>query len=73
MRAMSSGAPVTLDLMQVLAERGHQAPLFILATARPEFRSAWGLCSHHCVISLSPHSTAPASRRWSATSPRAIR
>ena len=51
---MSSGAPVTLDLMQVLAERGHQAPLFILATARPEFRPAWSLRSHHSVISLRP-------------------
>ncbi|MBV8106344.1 MAG: hypothetical protein JO223_17285, partial [Hyphomicrobiales bacterium] len=31
-----------------------QAPLFILATARPEFRSPWSLRSHHSVISLSP-------------------
>ena len=46
--------PTTLDLMQVLAERGHQAPLFILATARPEFRPAWSLRSHHSVISLRP-------------------
>jgi class 3 adenylate cyclase len=30
--------PTTLDLMQDLAERGAQAPLLILATARPEFR-----------------------------------
>jgi predicted ATPase len=46
--------PTSLDLMARLAERGAQAPLFIIATARPEFRSAWGLCSHHSVISLSP-------------------
>jgi class 3 adenylate cyclase/tetratricopeptide (TPR) repeat protein len=46
--------PTSLDLMQALAERGHQAPLFILATARPEFRPAWSLRSHHSVISLSP-------------------
>ena len=46
--------PTSLDLMQALAERGHLAPLFILATARPEFRPAWSLRSHHSVISLSP-------------------
>jgi tetratricopeptide (TPR) repeat protein len=46
--------PTSLDLMARLAERGGQAPLFIIATARPEFRSAWGLCSHHSVISLNP-------------------
>ena len=46
--------PTSLDLMQALAERGAQAPLFILATARPEFRPPWSLRSHHRVISLSP-------------------
>src|SRR4029077_13014741 len=46
--------PTSLDLLQVLAERGHQAPLFIIATARPEFRPPWSLRSHHSVISLSP-------------------
>ena len=46
--------PTSLDLMQALAERGHQAPLFILATTRPEFRALWSLRSHHSVISLSP-------------------
>jgi predicted ATPase len=46
--------PTSLDLMQALAERGAQAPLFILATARPEFRPPWSLRSHHSVISLSP-------------------
>jgi predicted ATPase len=46
--------PTTLDLMQALAERGRTAPLFILATARPEFRPPWSLRSHHSVISLSP-------------------
>jgi class 3 adenylate cyclase len=29
--------PTTLDLMQARAERGRTAPLFIIATARPEF------------------------------------
>ena len=46
--------PTSLDLMQTLAERGAQAPLLILATARPEFRPPWSLRSHHSVISLSP-------------------
>jgi class 3 adenylate cyclase/tetratricopeptide (TPR) repeat protein len=46
--------PTSLDLLRGLAERGAQAPLLLLATARPEFRSPWSLRSHHSVISLSP-------------------
>ena len=46
--------PTSLDLMARLAERGQAAPLFIIATARPEFRPPWSLRSHHSVISLSP-------------------
>jgi class 3 adenylate cyclase/predicted ATPase len=46
--------PTSLDLMQILAERGEQAPLLIMATARPEFRPPWSLRSHHGVISLRP-------------------
>jgi class 3 adenylate cyclase/tetratricopeptide (TPR) repeat protein len=46
--------PTSLDLLETLAERGAQAPLLILATARPEFRPPWSLRSHHSVISLSP-------------------
>ena len=46
--------PTSLDLLQALAERGAQAPLLILATARPEFRPPWSPRSHHSVISLSP-------------------
>ena len=46
--------PTSLDLMQALAERGAQAPMLILATARPEFRPPWSLRSHHSVISLGP-------------------
>jgi class 3 adenylate cyclase/predicted ATPase len=46
--------PTSLDLMQALAERGGAAPLFIIATARPQFRPPWSLRSHHSVISLSP-------------------
>jgi class 3 adenylate cyclase/tetratricopeptide (TPR) repeat protein len=46
--------PTSLDLMQALAERGRTAPLFIIATARPEFHPPWSLRSHHSVISLGP-------------------
>ena len=46
--------PTSLDLMRALAERGAQAPLLIMATARPEFRPPWSVRSHHSVISLSP-------------------
>ena len=46
--------PTSLDLMQALAERGAHAPLFIIATARPEFRPPWGLRAHHSVIALAP-------------------
>jgi TolB-like protein/DNA-binding SARP family transcriptional activator/tetratricopeptide (TPR) repeat protein len=54
--------PTSLDLMQALAERGARAPLFILATARPEFRPPWSLRSHHSVISLSPLGRADVAR-----------
>jgi len=37
-----------------LAERGAQAPLLIVVTARPEFRPPWSVRSHHSAISLSP-------------------
>ena len=46
--------PTSLDLTQALAERGAQAPLLILATARPEFRQPWSLRSHHSIIALGP-------------------
>jgi predicted ATPase len=46
--------PTSLDLMQALAERGAQTPVLIIATARPEFRPAWSLRSHHSIVSLRP-------------------
>ena len=46
--------PTSLDLMRALAERGAQASLLIIATARPEFRPPWNVRAHHSVISLSP-------------------
>src|SRR5215472_3624378 len=38
--------PTTLDVLRSIAERGALAPLFIVATARPEFRQPWGTRSH---------------------------
>jgi predicted ATPase len=46
--------PTTLDLVRGIAERGASAPLFVLITARPEFRPAWAMRSHHSTISLAP-------------------
>jgi predicted ATPase len=46
--------PTSIDLMRALADRGAQAPLLLLATTRPEFRSPWSLRPHHSLISLSP-------------------
>src|SRR5438552_1738607 len=37
-----------------IAERGALAPLFLLLTARPEFRPCWDARCHHAVISLLP-------------------
>jgi predicted ATPase/class 3 adenylate cyclase len=46
--------PTTLDLLRGIAERGALVPLFVMATARPEFRPAWSIRSHHGTISLAP-------------------
>jgi predicted ATPase len=46
--------PTTLDLLRGIAERGALAPLFVLITARPEFRAPWGMRSHHGTVSLAP-------------------
>jgi class 3 adenylate cyclase/predicted ATPase len=46
--------PTTLDVLRGIAERGALAPLFVVATMRPEFRPPWGMRSHHGVISLAP-------------------
>jgi class 3 adenylate cyclase len=54
--------PTTLDLMGALAERGVQAPLFIIATARPEFRPPWSFRPHHSVIALAPLDRAQVAR-----------
>ena len=46
--------PTTLDVVRSIAERGAMARLFVLLTARPEFRPLWGTRSHHGMISLAP-------------------
>ena len=46
--------PTTLDVLRGIAERGALAPVFVLMTARPEFRPPWGMRSHHGTISLVP-------------------
>jgi class 3 adenylate cyclase len=46
--------PTTIDVLRGIAERGAPAPLFVLATTRPEFRPSWGMRSHHATISLAP-------------------
>ena len=46
--------PTTLDVLRGIAERGALAPLFIVATTRPEFHQPWSMRSHHSTISLAP-------------------
>lgn len=46
--------PTTLDVLRGMAGPGALAPLFIVATTRPEFRPPWGMRSHHATISLAP-------------------
>jgi class 3 adenylate cyclase/tetratricopeptide (TPR) repeat protein len=62
--------PTSLDLMQTLAERGAQAPLFLVATMRPEFRPPWSLRLHHCVMSLAPLDRAQVARMVAEISAR---
>jgi predicted ATPase len=46
--------PTTLDVLRGIAGPGALAPLFIVATTRPEFRSPWDMRSHHMTLSLAP-------------------
>jgi len=46
--------PTTLNVLRGIAERGALAPLFVVATTRPEFRAPWSMRSHHGTISLAP-------------------
>ena len=51
---MHWGDPTSLELLRGIAERGALAPLFVVITARPDFRVPWSARSHHTTISLSP-------------------
>ena len=62
--------PTSLDLLRSLAERGVQAPLLIVETARPEFRPPWSLRPHHSVISLAPLDRAQVARMVAEISAR---
>jgi len=46
--------PTSIDVLRALSEQGAQAPIFIVATTRPEFRPPWSMRSHHSVLSLAP-------------------
>jgi hypothetical protein len=46
--------PTWIDVLRALSEQGAQAPIFIVATTRPEFRPPWSMRSHHSVLSLAP-------------------
>ena len=46
--------PTSIDLVHALSDRCAQAPILLLATARPEFRPSWRSQPHHKVISLAP-------------------
>ena len=46
--------PTTLDVLRGIAGPGALAPLFIVATTRPEFRPPWDMRSNHATISLAP-------------------
>jgi class 3 adenylate cyclase/predicted ATPase len=46
--------PTTVDLLRGIAERGALAALFVLMSARPEFRPPWGMRTHHSLIALAP-------------------
>jgi predicted ATPase len=42
--------PTTVDFIRGIAERGAQAPLLLLVTARPEFRPPWGMRSQQEMV-----------------------
>ena len=44
--------PSTLELQELLAEQGTTAPVMLLYTARPEFRTPWPMRAHHSQITL---------------------
>ncbi|MCI0433378.1 MAG: AAA family ATPase, partial [Gemmatimonadetes bacterium] len=44
--------PSTLELLWLLVEQGAREPLFLLSTARPDFRSPWSMPAHHAELTL---------------------
>jgi class 3 adenylate cyclase/tetratricopeptide (TPR) repeat protein len=44
--------PSTLELTQILAERGAEVPLLLIPTVRPEHRLPWPLRRHHTELRL---------------------
>ena len=64
--------PTSLDLTRALAKRGAQAPLLIIATARPEFLPPWSINSHHSVISLAPLDRAQVRQMIDEIAPRGV-
>ena len=63
--------PASLQLLAALAESGSHAPLFIIATARPEFRAPWAPRPHHAQMALEPLD-APDIRRMVAALPSGV-
>jgi tetratricopeptide (TPR) repeat protein len=46
--------PTSIDLVRALSDRCAEAPILLVATARPEFRPPWRTQPHHKLISLAP-------------------
>ena len=44
--------PSTLEIVQTLVDQGAAAPIMLLLTARPEFRTPWSQKAHHANIAL---------------------
>jgi class 3 adenylate cyclase/predicted ATPase len=44
--------PSTLEVIQVLVEQNAMAPLLVICTARPEFRTPWPMRAHHSQLTL---------------------
>jgi class 3 adenylate cyclase/tetratricopeptide (TPR) repeat protein len=46
--------PSTLEVLGGIAERAAEAPLFVIATARPEFQVAWNPAPNFAAMSIAP-------------------
>jgi hypothetical protein len=61
--------PTTLDVLRGIAERGASAPLYIVATTRPEF-ARLGACARITALFRSHRSIAPRCAKWWPNFPR---